>query len=120
MTQMALDIAPVLPELQTVEPEITQYLPNSFKKNGHTYILLQRGQKAVCYQQGIDNITVGYEVFLIKVQAEHKLLNGKTVSAKEKLPSNESLGSWAWSFKDLNRALHKYNLLEREEVKDGQ
>lgn len=110
-----LDIStPVLREAQAGEwPKIAHTLPHIFNRNSHIYSLYQRGIQTVIYTQCIDNSLVGYEVFKIRIQSKHTLPDGKIVSAKEKLPNDENFGVWAFAYRTLDKAIQKFEELER-------
>ena len=89
-----------------------QTLSPTIKKNGCTYALTQRGQKALIYKQHYTKSLFYYEVFLIKIRTEREF-NGKTFPAKERFPHDEAFGKWAWSFRNLDDAEQKFLELER-------
>ena len=37
---------------------------------------------------------------------------GVELPEKEKFPSDEDFGKWAWTYRDLNKAMEKYNGIE--------
>lgn len=87
-------------------------LPETINKNGFIYILVTRTPQKALYMQTLDGILIGYEVFLIGIRgAQNSSLLGKLINATERFPSNENFGKTAWSFMDLQNALHKYNEL---------
>lgn len=88
-----------------------QTLLPTIKKNGFTYTLTKRGNKALLYQQHITESLFSYEVFVIKVRQE-RAFNGQTFPAKEQFPHNEAFGKWAWTFRNLEDAEQKFMELE--------
>lgn len=84
-------------------------LPETKRKNGYTYRLIERGKKtAIYYQVEAD----AYEVFLIKERPESEF-KGKIIPASEIFPPDEAFGKWAWTFRKKDRAQHRFNELEQ-------
>lgn len=109
--------------IKTMKPETEpKLLDTEIKKNGFAYIQERRGERAFIYRQtdpetteGGEARTVGFEVFKRKVSRAQSANMGGTIvefEAKEKFPSNESFGLWAWAFKSWEKALEKFNELE--------
>jgi hypothetical protein len=87
-------------------------LPETIRKNGYVYILLTRTPKKALYKQTLDNVQVGFEVFLICIRgAGYSSLLRKTFDACERFPSNEDFGKTAWSIMDYKDAFKKYQEL---------
>jgi hypothetical protein len=104
-------------------------LPKQISKNKFVYKQIKRTDKTALYSQhywkqdergAVKHLQqCGYEVFMIRNQKETLMPNGRTIKAKEKFPSNEEFGRYAWSFLDINLANKKYDELEQSSVKDG-
>jgi len=105
-------------------PKTYEKLPQTKSKNGYEYVQVCRSDKAAVYEQKIEKEingevgkTVGYEVFLIKVQKGYSLIqkHGKkkgqvyNYPPSEMFPGNESFGDWAWSFNSKNAAMVKFD-----------
>ncbi len=86
-------------------------LPQIMRKNGFTYIQVHRGEISCIYAQGVSEIILGYEVFLIKITPSHHF-KGKLIDAHERFPHNEAFGRWAWTFLSYEEALERFNELE--------
>lgn len=87
-------------------------LPEVIKKNGFRYFLVQRTPKKAIYRQTHDNVQIGFEVFLIRIrgtQFSHYL--NKSLPPSERFPSNEDFGKSAWTFRNYQEAILKYNEL---------
>lgn len=85
------------------------------KKNGFTYKLVERVGDVALYEQRLGRKLVGHEVFFVKVQkAKSANFGGVQVAfePKEKFPSNESFGKWAWSVgSDVSVAKSKFRFV---------
>jgi len=101
------------------------HLPETFKKNGYFYFMLSRGDNAVIYEQSAREDCVfmkdvcGYEVFEIRIQKEStRTIMGQDITypEKERLPSDESFGYWAWTFRTWETAIKKFNELELNQI----
>lgn len=86
-------------------------LPKIMQKNGFTYLQVQRGDNSCIYAQGVSEIILGYEVFLIKITPSRQF-KGKLIDAHERFPHNEAFGRSAWSFSSYEEALEKFHELE--------
>lgn len=85
-------------------------LPGEISKNGYLYILVQREERKAIYKQTYKDILVGYEVFKIRIQrARFSHMLGRSIPECERFPCNEDFGRTAWSCRDLNSALIRYN-----------
>ncbi len=86
-------------------------LRTSYKRHGYLYLQLKRSKNVALFQQ-IDpsnaNITVGYEVFLVKSVKERQW-KGKTYPAHEKFPANSDFGVTAWVCYSLDRTLSRWS-----------
>jgi len=86
-------------------------LDKIIKKNGYTYTQVSKGKVSCIYEQMENEKTIAYEVFLIKIKPERKI-GDIILEAKEWFPHDKAFGKWAWTYKTLNKALEKYNILE--------
>ncbi len=88
--------------------------PLTFRKNGFNYTQVSLGIKSAVYEQTYTQIPpVSYfEVFRIKEQKEFTI-NGITSPAKFRIPGNEDFGLWAWVYRDKEKAIKKFNELEK-------
>jgi hypothetical protein len=87
-------------------------LPESLNKNGFCYILLQRGKNKAIYTQHYKNVLLSHEVFIIRTRGTRfsPLLN-KTLEPSERFPSNDDFGKTAWSIRNYDAAIKKYQEL---------
>ncbi len=89
-------------------------LPEEYRRSGYVHKLIKCGEHAVMYKvvDDLGNILT-YEVFkkLISKAGIARFGGGPPVAvpAKERKPSDESFGRWAWSIPNLGNAgcLHK-------------
>jgi hypothetical protein len=51
-------------------------------------------------------------VFKLRIQPEREIF-GKSYPEKERFPGNEDFGIWAWACRTLERAMERFNELER-------
>jgi hypothetical protein len=91
-------------DLPTLSSELSYH---SFK-----YTRICRGVRSYVYQQTLGKETIGYEVFLIRIQHEAALY-GKSYPARERWPKDGDFGKTAWSFWTLEEAMDKFNTLEK-------
>jgi len=109
-------------------PKTYEKLPRTKTKNGYTYNLVTRNDKAAIYEQRVEkdingtvDLTVGYEVFQILVGRAYSLVQkygnkkGQVYQypAAEKFPGNEDFGKWAWSFCTMPLAMSKFSELSK-------
>jgi hypothetical protein len=66
-------------------------LEKRFNKNGIEYILLDRTDSVALFELLCDNITVGYEVAKVYINAE-RIIAGVTISEGESITGNERFG----------------------------
>lgn len=92
-------------------------LPLLLRKNGFSYYQVFRGSRSCLYAQKVHENLNCFEVFLIKVKPLQKLF-GKLMPEREIFPPNEAFGHWAWSFRNYEDALRKFNELENNMGKD--
>lgn len=87
--------------------------PETFTKYGRTHTLKRRGEHAFIYEITEDDKIISYEVFKRKISKAGMVKFGGSpaqfVEAKERIPSNESFGSWAWCIIYSQKALDKAN-----------
>ena len=88
-------------------------LPLKLRKNGFNYTQVQRGKRSCIYEQRVSENSVCFEVFLIKIRPERKVRD-KTLEAAERFPNNEAFGYWAWTYKNYEDAINKFNEIEKE------
>jgi hypothetical protein len=70
----------------------------------------------VCYLYSVNDGS-HYEVFLRKEQQAGTMTLGGvliTLEAKIKYPNDEAFGIWAWTYTKLNRAMSKFNFINRQ------
>jgi hypothetical protein len=87
-------------------------LPMNISKNGFEYVLISRGGKSLIYEQTYDQKIISYEVFSIKIAKAGEVF-GKFYPDREVFPGNEDFGYWAWAYISLDKALDKFNELEK-------
>lgn len=92
-------------------PLIAIPLPQKTRKNGHDYVQVCRGEKGCIYWVWYKDLPVGYEVMNIRVRPRRQV-KGIWLEAKEKFPSNEDFGYYAWAYRSRERAEEKFNVLE--------
>jgi hypothetical protein len=86
-------------------------LPAEISYHGFLYIRICRGLRSYVYHQTLGKETIGYEVFLIRIQSE-VILCGKSYPARERWPKDEDFSKTAWSCWTLEEAMLKFNSLE--------
>lgn len=93
-------------------------LPMELKKCG--FLLKQEYRLAAAVAYSVTDIVTGehhgYEVFEIRVQKPKTLPNGVEVPLKEKYPSSNNFGKWAFAPSTMKRALEIFIEIELEEV----
>lgn len=95
-------------------------LPQTKKKNGYAYTLVERNEKAAIYsmvnEQYPEDTSVAYEVCKI-VHTNAAVIQQKSGKKKgmwyhyppaEKFPGNEDFGKTAWTYLSLENAQKKY------------
>lgn len=86
-------------------------LPEQYSVTGYDYRMVKRGNKGVIYHcKKIDS----FEVFMIKVAKETTVM-GNRVPERERVPSNESFGTWAWCTSYENKAEQLFQEIETGE-----
>jgi len=102
-------------------------LKKKIAKNGFEYTQVARSDKAAVYEgrnsKFPEDTSLFYEVFRIK-HAKGYTLYGKSGPTKgkaynyppsERFPSNESFGQWAWTFNSKEKAMEKFDELNKAE-----
>lgn len=85
-------------------------LPLQLRKNGFNYTqVLREGNKAI-YEQSVTSQVKYFEVFIVRQRPE-RILKGRLIHAGEVFPGNEDFGKTAWSFRNYEKALIKFNSL---------
>ena len=85
-------------------------LPDIIRKNGFTYTKVLRDGRKCIYEQMYCEGLHYFEVFTVQ-QSRERVLNGKTLLAKEVFPCNEDFGKTAWSCRTLADAMKHFNSL---------
>ena len=88
-------------------------LQPSHTKNGFTYYLVARNDKAAIFAQYDGNRFVSYEVGKVK-NVKESTIKGNTIEAGESFWSNEDFGVIAWAIHDLIRAVERYHEITNE------
>lgn len=86
-------------------------LPQKLRKNGFDYILIKRGKRTLIYGQYIKSRIISYEDFRIRIKPRQEF-NGKIFLEREKFPSNEDFGYGAFSIREYDRAIKKFEEME--------
>lgn len=93
-------------------------LPMEFKKCG--FLLKQEYRLAAAVAYSVTDIITGdehgYEVFEIRIQQPKTLPNGVQIPMKEKYPSPDDFGKWAFAPSRMERALEIFMEIELKEV----
>jgi hypothetical protein len=93
-------------------------LPLEFKKCG--FWLKQEYRLAAAVVYSVTDIITGdqhgYEVFEVRIQQPKTLPNGVQVPLKEKYPSPDDFGKWAFAPSTIKRAVEIFMRIELEEV----
>lgn len=87
-------------------------LKDTVSKNGFVYKCVQRAKKKALYAQYHKNTLIGLEVFKIRIRGTQfsHILN-KSLLPAERFPSNEDFGKSAWTFRNFQDAINKYEEL---------
>ena len=87
-------------------------LSQKIKYKGYGYTQVLKGKRYCLYEQnGIVNMRC-FELFEIKISRE-KNINGLIIESKELFPKDSDFGKNAWTICDWERALAKFNELEK-------
>ena len=87
-------------------------LPLKLRKNGFNYTQVCRGWRSFVYEQLITPEIKYFEVFELRIQPEREKF-GKLYPTKERFPGNEDFGVWAWTCRTLEKAMERFNELEK-------
>lgn len=90
-------------------------LPVKMRKNGFNYDQVRRGKRSFVYCQEVTPNVKCYEVSRLKIKPQKTIL-GKTIPEREIFPWDESFGYWAWSYRNFESAIKKFEALERNEL----
>ena len=99
-------------EIIKLEKDFVKKYYEGWDKPVH-FIQLEETDTAYLYKREIGNY-VDYEVFKKKVVCKTAHIDGKIVKLeqkKESYPKANAFGSWAWSFKDIDRAYQKLRMI---------
>lgn len=90
-------------------------LAEVINRNGYIYKQLKRTDKAAMYSQSdVEDLEAdfrAFEVFKIKI-GKAKIVFGVELPEKEKFPSDEDFGKWAWTYTDYEKAIDRFNKIE--------
>jgi hypothetical protein len=91
-------------------------LPGTFTGKGEVkgflFEKINESEKGYIYSVKDREKTQWYEVFKKKLSGENpQYVKAKTGNMFERYPKAKSFGYWAWTFKDLNKAVEKFNTL---------
>jgi hypothetical protein len=86
-------------------------IPSELTYHGFKYTRVCRGLRSYVYHQTLGKETIGYEVFMIRIQSE-AVLYGKSYPARERWPKDDDFSKTAWSCWTLEEAKVKFNALE--------
>jgi hypothetical protein len=97
-------------------------LADVINRNGYIYKQLKRTDKAAMYSQSdaedLEADFKAFEVFKIKI-GKAKVVFGVELPEKEKFPSDEDFGKWAWTYTDYGKAMDRFNKIENG-IEDGE
>lgn len=95
-------------------------LPESFKKFGYTLQQIHRTQHAAIYTvtDAKTGASHGFEVFAVKIQEERTTPSGIHFAYKEKYPTGEDFGLWAFAPKTRERAFQIFAELECKALRE--
>lgn len=82
-------------------------LQHTYRKNGYTYVLVERNEHAAIYAQMDGDRVVSYEVGWVKTQKEG-MIGDNVIEGGECFWSNEDFGKMAWTITDRARAMMLY------------
>ena len=88
-------------------------LSQKINYKGYSYTQVLKGKRYCLYEQnGIANMRC-FELFGIKFSRE-KNINGLIIESKELFPKDSDFGKTAWTICDWEKALAKFNELEKQ------
>ena len=97
-------------------------LPTKIRKNRFTYTQVSRGKRSCIYSQEVFPDLTCYEVFLIKVKPQQKIIiKGtivRTIEEREIFPPDIAFGYWAWAYRNYENAIEKFLELEKTDSHD--
>jgi len=97
-------------------------LADVINRNGYVYKQLKRSDKAAMYSQRIadepESNFEAFEVFKIKI-GKAKVVFGVQLPEKEKFPSDEDFGKWAWTYLDYQQAIDRFDRIENGLEEEG-
>jgi hypothetical protein len=74
----------------------------NIKRNGYDYSLTMASNRGYIYNQYLDGVLVGYEVF-------RRIENDRFDCVS--FPRDESFGKWAWTYNNLEQATKRFETL---------
>ena len=89
---------------------------NKSRKSGFVYTQVLRGKRSCIYEQEVTPEIKYYEVFILQIRKEKTIkfkAGDKKIEAGEMWPNNEAFGKWAWTCRTLERAMERFNELEK-------
>ena len=99
-------------------------LPETLKKNGYDYKLINRTKEKLMYSQSLDRNILGYEVFKNRIRPWREMKinwakrrNDKTDYSREPewyetFPSDEAFGKTAWTFRKIEDAQKAFDSID--------
>jgi rubrerythrin len=101
-----------LEDLQTQRGRILKELGNKIRKNGFDYEKVEESEHAYIYAQRTKGVSkvIAYEVFQRRENKPYTIA-GIAFPASVAFPSNESFGSWAFTYPTLASAERKFRAL---------
>lgn len=93
-------------------------LPERLRENGFDYTLVCRGKRSFIYAQHVTPSVLYYEVFKLKVCSRQTIMLGGekiVIHPAERFPTNESFWVWAWSIRNFETAMMKFEELENND-----
>ena len=99
--------------METITEPALSYIPLPYilDKNTYTYVLYQKGNKTMIYEQRVGSKIIAYEVFKRKINPA-RVFKEFVFPAKERFPRDEDFGYTAWACRTKKRALKRFNELE--------
>lgn len=95
-------------------------LPIELKKCGYLLKQIHRSQHAAVYSVTDEKTGVqhGFEVFSIRIQQERTTPSGISFAHKERYPSNEDFGVWAFAPRTKERAFKIFGEMETKALRE--
>jgi hypothetical protein len=90
-------------------------LPETVKKNGFCYDLIERDENRLIYAQKSHGLIIAYEVFKTRLSNPHPNATEdlKNYEKVESFPGNEEFGKRAWTYRTLEEAERRYQSLAK-------